>query len=141
MSDGKTTSPNPEEQQHAQKTAKGQEAETPPEAQRGYGERMAGGFESGMAGISRAEGQVFGFVRDTATGLMTTTGTVAGEGIHLVRDVANETLHAVEDVGTTAVGTARGLLVGVAGGIRDVAGTLFGRRTGGGEEHRPPPSP
>lgn len=100
-----------------------------------------GRFAQGISGVSRAEDQMFGFVRDTATGVIHTTGTIAGEGIHVVRDVATETLHAVGDVGDAAVGTARGLLVGVAGGIRDVASTLLGRRPPPGGGQQPPTSP
>lgn len=74
-------------------------------------------YGSGLIqGVSDFEHGVLGLVRDTAT-----------DSIHITRDVATEVVRGIGGVADVTVRTAGDLLVGVAQGVRDVAGTLFGR--------------
>lgn len=68
---------------------------------------------------NRAE-QTAAAMRDSVIGGIHGTQSVASEGVHLVRDVAADTVRAAGEVGYVAIDTARGLLVGVADGLREV---------------------
>lgn len=87
------------------------------EQRSGVGETVREYGSGMMAGVSNFEHGAMDFVRDTAT-----------DGVHVTRDVATELVRGVGDVAETTVKTAGEVLVGVAQGVRDVAGTLFGRR-------------
>lgn len=74
-------------------------------------------YGSGLIqGVSDFEHGVLGLVRDTAT-----------DSIHITRDVVTEVVRGIGGVADVTIRTAGDLLVGVAQGVRDVAGTLFGR--------------
>ena len=81
-------------------------------------------------------GPIIGFVRDTLTGTLRATGTVANDAVEVVRDVLTGAVHATEEVGTETLGavgtlgngvvsTARDILVGGVGGIREVLGSAL----------------
>ena len=59
-------------------------------------------------------------VRDGLIGGVHGAHSVANEGLGMIRDVASDTVRAAGEVGAVAVDTTRGLLVGVADGLRDV---------------------
>jgi len=75
-------------------------------------------------------------VREGLIGGMHGVHTVASEGVGLIRDVATETVRAAGAVGALTVDTARGLLVGMADGLRDVLGRLARRDAQPPEEPR-----
>lgn len=88
-------------------------------------------------------GPIIGFVRDTLSGTLHATGTVATDAVEVVRDVLTGAVHATEEVGTEALGAvgtlgsgivtaARDILVGGVGGIRNVLGSAMPARTGNG---------
>ena len=89
-------------------------------------------------------GPVIGFVRETLTGTVAATGAVATDAVGIVRDVLTDTMHATEEVGTEALGlvgtigtgivsTARDILVGGVGGIREILGSAVPGRAGSAE--------
>jgi hypothetical protein len=91
-------------------------------------------------------GPIIGLVRDTLTGTLHATGTVATNAVHVVRDVLTGAVHATEEVGTEAlgavgtlgggiVGTARDILAGGVGGLRHVLGSAMPARRGNGDAH------
>ena len=84
-------------------------------------------------------GPVIGFVRDTVSGTLVATGAVATDAVETVRDVLTGAVHATEEVGTETLGlvgtlgtgivaTAREILVGGVGGIRQVLGSAAPNR-------------
>ncbi|MGF6267484.1 hypothetical protein OKW49_008478 [Paraburkholderia youngii] len=93
-------------------------------------------------------GPVIGFVRDTVSGTLVATGTVATDAVETVRDVLTGTVHATEEVGTEALGlvgtlgtgivtTVRDILVGSVGGVRQVLGSAAPSRASQTTEREP----
>lgn len=90
---------------------------------------------------------IIGFVRETLSGTLHATGTVANDAVEVVRDVLTGAVTATESVGTHALGavgtlasgvvsTARGLLSESVGGIRQVVRSTRGEPQPGTEtEH------
>jgi hypothetical protein len=79
--------------------------------------------------VGRAVSGTEGFAHDA----LRATSNIAGDGVHMARNLATDTVQAVGDVGNEVVRTASNLLVGLVEGLRDVANSM-GRRT-------PPPAP
>jgi hypothetical protein len=99
-----------ESHEHEDKRAKRGAGEATAESATDWAaDRMA----RGMDGVVGFEKQLMGLVRDTAA-----------DTIHVATDVVGEAVRGVGQVGTLTVRTASTLLVDVAQGLRDVAGTL-----------------
>lgn len=95
--------------------------------------------EPARVAVEEYSGPVIGFVRDTVSGTLAATGTVATGAVETVRDVLTTTAHATEEVGTEALGlvgtlgtgivaTARDILMEGVGGIKQVLGSAAPRR-------------
>ncbi|MGE5502950.1 MAG: hypothetical protein ACM31L_00875 [Actinomycetota bacterium] len=52
---------------------------------------------------------------------------VAEESVHMLRDVASDAVRSAGQIGFVAIDTARGLLIGAADGLREVAAHLMRR--------------
>jgi hypothetical protein len=66
------------------------------------------------------------FVRDTLSGTLRATGTVASDAVDVVRDVLTDAVHATEEVGSEALGTVNTLGTGVVSVARDIIATGVG---------------
>jgi hypothetical protein len=89
-----------------------EEARLHREHMRGEHEHEHGEREAGRAAAST--------VRDGLIGGVHGAQQVAEEGVAMIRDVATDTLRAAGEVGYVAIDTTRGLLMGVADGLKDV---------------------
>lgn len=109
--------------------------------QDGGGRTRRGLHEPARVAAEDYSGPVIGFVRETLTGTVAATGAVATDAVEVVRDVLTGTMHATEEVGTEALGlvgtigtgivsTARDILVGGVGGIREILGSAVPGRAG-----------
>ncbi len=112
--------------------------------------RGRGGMRFGLRGPAQTAteefgGPIIGFVRDTLTGTLRATGLVATDAVDVVRDVLTGAVHATEEVGSETLGvvgtlgngvvtTARDILVGGVGGVRDILGSAVPLRRGAGVE-------
>ena len=101
----------------------------------------------GAAQVATEEygGPIIGFMRDTLSGTLHATGTVAADAVDVVRDVLTGAVHATEEIGAETLGavntlgsgvvaTARDILVGGVSGIRQVLGSAMPER------RAPPPA-
>jgi hypothetical protein len=95
--------------------------------------------EPARAATEEFSGPIIGFVRDTLTGTLRATGTVANDAVEVVRDVLTGAVHATEEVGAETLGavgticngvvtTARDILVGSVDGVKEVLGSAVPMR-------------
>ncbi len=95
--------------------------------------RAAGAADAAGQTAQRTATRVMGGVESFAHDAVSLTGSLAGDGVHMVRDVASDAVQAVGEVGGVAVRTASDLLVDLVQGLRDVAESVTRRS--------PPPQP
>jgi hypothetical protein len=115
-------------------------SETAPADARASDRRVKYGVrDAAQVATEEFSGPIIGFVRDTLSGTLRATGAVANDAVGVVRDVLTGAVHATEEVGTETLGvvgtlgngvisTARDILVGGVGGIREVVGSVPLRR-------------
>jgi hypothetical protein len=97
------------------------------------GERRDYGEEAG-----ERFGRTASAMRDGMVGGVHGMQQVAEESVHMLRDVAADAVRSAGQVGFVALDTARGLLIGAADGLREVATHLVpGRRGEQPPERRP----
>lgn len=103
-----------------------------------------------LGGVAEVEGEVVDLLRRTASDAVRATGAVATDALMVVEDVGHGVLHGVADlggeagtlvrqaldgtvetvgsVGTHVVGSARGLLVEAASGVKEIFTALLPQR-------------
>lgn len=87
------------------------------------------GIVASLRGLNEIETELVGVARTAVSGTLGATAAIADEGFN----VAKGLLVGVSDVGTAATRSVTDILVGVAGGAKEVLGAILplpGRRTG-----------
>lgn len=106
----------------------------------GAGKALKDGIVGTLRGINEIESEVVSLIGNTLSGAIRLTGAVATAGVAVTRDVVKGTLQATEEVAKAAIGgvlegtceigkAVKGVLVGVVGEVKEVAGPAIPRRS------------